>query len=217
MELNEYLLFIDTETSDKPRKWRASTENTDKWPYILQVSWTIYRKTGEHVLTRDFYINPGEIEIHEDALQIHGITLEFLQKNGRKRATVLEFLSDDLKQYKPLIIGHFVSFDLKMLEVGFNRVKIPNNFTSLPKFCTMMNTSKPMSHERMLRLNELYQSLFNKEFDNPHNAKMDAIATKDCFFELLKRGEIDAKVIKRQQKYFRTRRSLKSILLTFIP
>ncbi len=189
------------------------TAQVDKWPYILQVSWTIYRKSGEKILQQNFYINPGEIIINENALNVHGITLDFLQKKGIPRKEVLQKLADNLLKYEPLIVGHFIKFDLKMLEVGFNRVGIPHNLATLPKFCTMLNTRSkfPADHTPMLRLGELYYQLFRKKLTNQHNAMVDAEATKDCYFEMVKRGRLDKATVERQQKFFKARRTLKSL------
>ncbi len=216
--MSEYILFIDTETSDKPRAWKSPTYQTDKWPYLLQVSWTLCRKDGECLFTRDFYINPGEINIHEDSLQIHGITLDFLKENGIPRKKVLQHLTNDLQKYNPLVVGHFIQFDVKMLEVGFNRTQIAHNLSNLPKFCTMINTRNKLAgaDAPMMRLGPLYESLFRKELLNQHNAKVDALATKDCFFELVKRGKINDRVIDRQQRYFKPRVKLRSVLLNLL-
>lgn len=201
-----------------PKKWNVSTGQVDKWPYILQVSWTVYRKSGEKVLQQNYYINPGEININENSLKIHGITLDFLQKNGISRYNVLHKLADDLLRYEPLIVGHFIQFDLKMLEVGFNRAGITHNLAELPKFCTMLNTrcTYPIDHKPMLRLGDLYYQIFNQKLKNQHNALVDAEATKDCFFELVKRGSLDKSTVERQQKHFKTRRSFRSLFLNLL-
>ncbi len=208
--MNDYILFLDSETSDKPRAWKSSTFHVDKWPYLLQLAWSVHKKNGELVLVRDFYIYPGEIEIHEDSLNLHGITLEFLKENGQKRRDVLQTLMDDLQTYNPLIVGHFIQFDLRMLEVGFNRVNLEHNLQQYPKFCTMLNSRPKIAgaDARMLRLNELYFNLFNKTLKNQHNARVDALATKDCFFELIRLKKITPKTIHRQQKHFKPRKSL---------
>ncbi len=213
MDSYQYILFIDTETSDKPRAWNSSTSETDKWPYILQVSWTICKKDGEHVATRDFYLNPGEIEINEDSQRIHGITLDFLQKNGIRRNEAYEVLTNDLLKYEPLIVGHFIKFDLRMLEVSFNRAQLPYQFNKFPRFCTMLNTKKPIGNIPLLRLGELYYSLFHRELKHAHNAKVDALATKDCFFKLVQMGKLNDKIIEKQQRHFRPQRGLKSMIL----
>ncbi len=203
--MNDYILFIDTETSDMPHYWDAPTSQVNKWPYILQVAWTVCTNKGEDVLTRNYFINPGEISMGIEAEKLHGISLDYLKKNGIKRKQVLEKLTADLNQFQPLIVGHFLKYDLKMLEVSYNRSEMKQNFLSLPKFCTMFNTRSIFLglNSRLLRLNELYRSLFRKDLENQHNALIDANATKDCFFELLKRGLINDKTIYKQKKYFK--------------
>ncbi|MCU4165656.1 3'-5' exonuclease [Carboxylicivirga caseinilyticus] len=216
--MKDYILFIDTETSDRPHQWNSSTDDIHKWPYVLQVSWTVCKSSGETLFTRDFYINPGEIQINPNAYKIHGINLEFLQQNGISREDAIMKLVDDIKKYKPLLVGHFLKFDLRMIEVALNRVGETLDLDALPKFCTMLNTRRPYApiDTPMLRLNQLYQQLFNRELKDAHNAKVDAVATKECFFEQVKQGKIDDKVIQRQQRYFRKSGKLRGLLLQFL-
>ncbi len=202
--MNDYILFVDTETSDKPRYWNAPTNDVDHWPYILQIAWIICKKSGEVVLSQDFYINPGEIDMGKEAMDVHKITRNFLEKNGIKRKEVLRKLSDDLDQFNPLIVGHFLKFDIKMLEVGFHRAGIKQDLIKRPKFCTMFYTRNLSfgTSGRLLRLNELYKTIFGKEFKNQHNAFYDAKATKECFFKLLNQGRFTDKEFIKQLKYF---------------
>ena len=206
--MHKYILFIDTETSDKPRKWKTPTARVEKWPYILQISWSLYTETGEELFVRNYFINPGEIKINDEALKLHGISLEFLHEQGSSREFVLQQLSADLLKFEPLVVGHFLQFDLKMLEVGFNRTNIKHNLDKLAKFCTMINTRSVFyaGRSQMLRLGELYSRLFKQELTNQHDALVDSQATKECFFELVKRGEIDDDTIRNQQKKFKNRR-----------
>ena len=203
--MNEYILFIDTEMSDIPRQWEASTKEVEKWPYILQIAWTICTKEGTEVETRNFYINPGNIFLNPDSQKLHKITPELLQEKGFPREKVIKVLADDIETYRPMIVGHFLNLDRRMMEVGFNRAHIEQNFNDLPKFCTMKNTQSPfqrLDSHRSLRLNELYFSLFGKEMENQHNALADALATKECFFEQVRKGNITEKTIRQQQRYF---------------
>jgi len=217
--MNDYILFIDTETSDKPQYWKTPTEEVDHWPYILQIAWIICKKSGEKVLSQDFYINPGEIKMGKDALKVHNITPEFLEKNGIKRKEVLQKLSDDLNQFNPLIVGHFLKFDIKMLEVGFHRAGIIQNLTNREKFCTMFFTRNFHLgvNGRLLRLNELYKLIFKREFNNQHNAFYDAQATKDCFFNLLNKGQFTQKEFHKQLKYFSGEGNLSVLKKVVIP
>jgi DNA polymerase-3 subunit epsilon len=71
-----------------------------------------------------------------------------------------------------------------------------------------------------LRLGELYTYLFNKKLENEHNALADARATAECFYELLRRGEItEEKIVEQQtrrQPFQPTRSSLDKIIPVLI-
>ena len=204
----EYILFIDTETSDMPKRWNAPTAKVNEWPYILQIAWVICKKNGELVSSKDFYIRQNNITIGEGALRLHGITKEILAEKGVDRKLVLNNLAADIDVYQPLIVGHFLEFDKKMMEVGFSREEIARNFDKLPKFCTMLYTRKPkdiFGGYSFMRLNELYFSLFNENYEHQHHALADAQATKACFFELVKQGKIDDQVISKQIRMNRRR------------
>jgi DNA polymerase-3 subunit epsilon len=217
--MTEYILFIDTEISDIPKQWHAPTSKVELWPYILQVAWTICRQSGEEVVTRDFYINPGNIRIGEESGKLHKITLELLRDKGVSRESVMQLLHDDLDTYRPMIVGHFLTLDRKMMEVSFNRSNIVQNFIDLPKFCTMRNTQSAferMDSHRFMRLNELYSLLFGREMENQHNALADALATKECFFEQLRRGDITDETIQHQQRYFEGRSSRARVIVLIL-
>ncbi len=200
--MQDYILFIDTETSGIPDNWKESTANTQKWPYILQIAWSVFKKDGTHVVHKDYYIDAGEIEINKDSLAIHGITNEIIREKGISREKVLQLLSDDLEKYKPLVVGHFIEFDKKMLEVGFSRVGFDNTFGNLQRFCTMQYSAKIATHfgRNSLRLDELYRYLFHEDVENYHNAKYDVKATSEVFFELLNKGSLTEKDILQQSK-----------------
>lgn len=204
----DYVLFIDTETSDMPKRWNAPTAKVNEWPYILQIAWVICKMNGEIVCSKDYYVKQKNITIGEGAMRLHGITLDMLAEKGVERKIVLNNLAADIDLYKPLIVGHFLEFDKKMMEVGFTREEIVRNFDKLPKFCTMLFTRKPkdiFGGNSFMRLNELYFSLFKENYENPHNALADAQATKACFFELVRQGKINDLVISRQIRMSRRR------------
>ncbi len=49
-----------------------------------------------------------------------------------------------------------------------------------------------------MRLPELYKLLFGETLANQHNALSDAEATRKCYFELVRKGEITDEVITKQ-------------------
>lgn len=200
--MTDYLLFIDTEASGLPKNWRLSYSAKNNWPFSVQISWIIYTREGQKVKEENHFIKENDLKIARSAIKIHGITQSFLKANGVDRRKVMQMLSDDVQKYNPLIIGHFMEFDYHMAGVDFYRTGIENPVKKEMTFCTMLATAhfvkNPVS--KFLRLSQLYEMLFNNAFKNQHNALADATATSECFFELVRRGEINDQTIISQQK-----------------
>jgi DNA polymerase-3 subunit epsilon len=206
--LNDYLLFIDTEASGLPLKWDLPYSADENWPHALQVSWLIYDKYNTLVKQQNHYVNSEGIDITPAALAIHGLTPHFLAINGKPQTEVLQLLSADLRQYQPMVIGHFIRLDYYLLGAAFYRSGMENPLGKLPVFCTMVATTQLVHNSltRHLRLEELYYMLFNTDLQHQHNALHDAEATAACFFELRNRGEISDKSIKQQNLDFEQQR-----------
>ncbi|MFB6320686.1 exonuclease domain-containing protein [Saccharicrinis sp. FJH54] len=215
----KYILFLDTETSGIPKHWDNPVLFEKKWPYILQISWVIYDEDGNKVKSENHYIKPGRIRITKSSRKIHGITLKKLDKIGEDRREVVELLAADFEFYKPLIVGHFLEFDKKMLNVGFYRSGIKYDADRLPTFCTMQLTRDAGLNPNgtgYLRLKDLYRVLFHKNQQNPHDALNDAETTALCFFELKKRGLITDQVISDQKQNIGIQRNVYAIRIANI-
>lgn len=199
--MQEYLLFIDTETSGLPRKWNVPYSQNDNWPYALQIAWIIYTKEKKLVKQENHYIWDHTVKISPAAQNIHGITQSFLHTNGESKKEVLQLLLHDLKKFQPLIIGHFIKFDFHILGVEFYRTGIDNPIKQLPTFCTMLATRHLVLNpaRKHMPLCNLYELLFKTPLKNGHNALADATATADCFFELMRKGEINEAKIEGQK------------------
>lgn len=200
--MRNYLLFIDTEASGLPQKWNLPYSDNSNWPYSVQISWLIYTAEGEEVKRENHYILNDNIEIEASAIKIHGITKKILQQKGQKREVVMEALASDLAKYNPLVLGHFMELDYHLLNADFYRAGIKSPLLHLPIFCTMLATTHFVRNPkcRYLRLAELYNMLFNRKLENEHNALVDAKATAECFFALLKRGDIKEEELECQKK-----------------
>lgn len=122
--------------------------------------------------------------------------------NGGDRKEVMDLLHKDLEKYQPLVIGHFMEFDRHMIGADFYRTGIENLVKKQNTFCTMLATTHLVKNPSLhfFRLGELYEALFQKTLQNQHDALVDAKATSECFFELLRRNEIDDETIALQQK-----------------
>ncbi|GAC1369665.1 MAG: hypothetical protein NVS3B25_04180 [Hymenobacter sp.] len=198
--MRDYLLFVDTETSGIPRDWSQPYSSRKNWPHIAQLAWVVYTRDGQQVKAENHYVQPSDYDIDPVSGSIHGLTLEFLRKNGRSRYTVMQRLHRDLLHYQPLVVAHFMQLDFHMIGVGFFRAGLKNPLELLPTFCTMRATGPLVRHssQRYLRLGELYQRLFDEPLQHEHDALADARAAARCFFELRRQGTITEDTIAQQ-------------------
>ncbi len=201
--MRDYILFLDTEASGLPKKWNQPYSNSANWPCAVQLSWLIYSSDGSLIKTENHFIDDQDIKIAPSAINIHNINRSFLDQNGKPRETVMQLLADDLMEFQPLVVGHFMEFDYHVVSADFYRAGIENPLTYLPRFCTMLVSSFYVRDPSLnhLRLGELYTMLFGTKLDEQHNAYADAHGTAMCFFELLKRGDITDSKIESQQKH----------------
>lgn len=190
--MRAYFLFIDTETTGIPKRWNLPYSETDNWPSAVQVSWMICDENGKEIKRENFYIDDEDLKISFRSFKVHGITKEFLSRNGQKRKSVLEQLSSDIHKYRPLITGHFTEFDIHTLSSDYYRAGLENPFLYSQFYCTMLKSKDYVINPEAsyFRLNQLYEFLFNEKMERSHNAMIDAEATAKCFFEIQKRGQI---------------------------
>lgn len=190
--MKKNLLFIDTETTGIPKRWNLPYSETDNWPSAVQVSWIICDENGKEIKRENFYINNDDLKISLQSLKVHGITKEFLNKNGQERNLVLEKLSSDIQQYHPLITGHFTEFDIHTLSCDYYRASLVNPFKQSQFYCTMLKSKDYVLNPEVVyfRLSQLYEFLFNEKMERSHNAMIDAEMTAKCFFEIRKQGGI---------------------------
>lgn len=220
--MNEYILFVDTEASGLPVNWDMPYSATDNWPSAVQVSWLIYTRNGQEIKRQDHFILNTDFVITPKAMEIHGINPGILGIKGKERALVMQMLANDLNQYQPLVVGHFIQLDYHILSADFYRSGLDNPLANLPLFCTMLATTQlvwnPMP--KSLLLGDLFAYLFYKPLQNQHNALSDAKAAADCYFELMKRGEINLKLVEKQQQQVSIKNLKKKsgkMLQVFIP
>jgi DNA polymerase-3 subunit epsilon len=202
--VKNYLLFIDTEASGLPKNWSLPYDSPGNWPYCVQISWLVFTKDGRKIKEENHYIKDNDFTIDASATKVHGITRELLENKGEYRRAVLQSLNEDFTRYDPLAVGHFMQFDLHMLGADYHRAEIENPFQKAATFCTMLGSTHLIKNPavRFLRLEQLYETQFKKSLENCHDALVDATATAACFFEMMKRGEINEEIILQQQKEF---------------
>lgn len=159
---------------------------------MVQVSWIIHNAQRELVEKRDFYIANTDFELSVEAVKLHGIDSDKLKRLGVDREVALRTLKNDMQRYEALIVGHFIQFDLQLLQREFERIGMDNPFIGLPTCCTMQASAMVGDHpfRKFYKLEELYAFFFGHTDRNWHNAAEDAEATAKCFYRLYDQGLI---------------------------
>lgn len=180
--------FFDTETTGLPRYWKAPVTDLNNWPRMIQVGYILYNADGQHIATKDYIIRPEGFRIPVEASRVHGITTERALDEGVPLLGVLEELYRQISG-SSLLVAHNMSFDEKILGAEFLRNHYNNILPEKQKLCTMQASVNycaipgPYGY-KWPRLEELHKKLFQKGFDNAHNALADIQATADCFWKM---------------------------------
>jgi DNA polymerase III epsilon subunit-like protein len=194
------ILFFDTETTGKPIDYKASYEDVNNWPRVTQIAWLLCDETGETLTAFQSLVKPNGWEIPKEEFFIkNNMSTERCEEEGRSIESILEFLYD-YKQQADFLVAHNLSFDHRVLWAEFIRAGMEPR-KGMNKICTMMKSTNvcklPAPNGRGYKwpkLEELYRFLFNKEMEGAHDAMADITATKDCFFELVKRNFITLEI-----------------------
>ena len=187
-------LFFDTETTGKPKNWKAPVTNTANWPRMVQIAWLFYDEDRQLVDAQDHIIQPEGYTIPNAVTKIHGISTEIAKEKGVDLATTLETFKKliDKTEY---VIAHNISFDEKIVGAEFHRKKIDHRLFLSEQICTMQTGTDfckiPGKYGyKWPTLSELHLTVFGKDFSDQHNARADTQACADCFFEMMDLGEI---------------------------
>jgi len=117
-------LFFDTETTGKPKNWKAPVTNTANWPRMVQIAWLFYDEDRQLVDAQDHIIQPEGYTIPKAVTRIHGISTEIAKEKGVDLTTTLETFKKliDKTEY---VIAHNISFDEKIVG-AINGLLCPN-------------------------------------------------------------------------------------------
>jgi exonuclease RNase T and DNA polymerase III len=188
-------LFFDTETTGIPKDYKAPCTNTDNWPRLIQLGWLLTDAEGRILSEGNHIVRPDGFEIPKAASDVHGITTEFALENGKPLLDVIFAFGADLNQAE-CVIGHNLGYDLHIVGAEYVRLGYDSRIMfARPTLCTMQATIQYCNipgrfGPKWPKLMELYTKLFGQEFDGAHDAMADIVATKECFFELIRRGVV---------------------------
>ncbi len=195
-------LIFDTETTGLPRNYNAPLSDADNWPRMVQIAWQLHDTKGKLLSANSIIIRPEGYTIPFNAEQIHGISTERAQREGRELKEVLSEFGQILLQTEYLC-GHNIGFDISIIGAEFIRCGMDNLFENkaiqdtkcdeTTNYCAIPGGKG--GKYKWPTLTELYTRLFNQGFEEAHNAAFDVAATAKCFFEIIKRGIIRIKEI----------------------
>ena len=192
------ILFFDTETSDFIKKDLPADDPKQAW--IVQIGALL--ATQEEVIdSLNTIIQSNGRSINPYAEEVHKISVLKADEEGIPELEAAEKFGLLLRQ-ADLVVGHNFDFDWKyamhLLERNMNDLSdearsafyldLPNHCTmkdkNVVKFCGLKNKA---GRAKWPKLIELHEILFDVGFDGAHDAFADITATRDCFFELVKR------------------------------
>ncbi|NLG34124.1 MAG: 3'-5' exonuclease [Lentisphaerae bacterium] len=188
-----YLFFFDTETTGLPRRWGAPLRDLDNWPRMVQLAWILCDEAGNEMASANRIILPQGYLIPREASRVHGITTERALKEGIPLADALDEALPQLEKAAS-VVAHNISFDEKIFGAECLRLNRPFPFEKKAMRCTMKESTNycglpgRYGQCKYPNLTELHRKLFQKAFQDAHDALADVRACKTAFFELRTRG-----------------------------
>ncbi len=186
-------LIFDTETTGLPKRDKAPLSEVDNWPRVVQIAWQLHDEKGSLTEHHNLLIQPDGYEIPYSAEKIHGISTEKARKHGLPLVEALEIFNKSVIK-TTFLVGHNIRFDINALGAEFIRSEVTSDFLHKEQVCTMRSSTDHLKLPggrggkfKPPKLMELYESLFEEQFMEAHNAAADVEATARCFFELLRR------------------------------
>jgi len=162
---------------------------------IIQLSYIVYDEQDKkkEIKRVDYYVKDRFVDgrtkeltkITNDILKTKGISFDIIMK---------EFITDLFKV--KIICGHHVNTDISKIKDNLKKYKIKiidSNNTPIDNPFINIEVDDTSSLYRQIEnkamtLSKMYYALFNKTFENAHNAMVDVEHTAECYVELLNRG-----------------------------
>ena len=191
------VIVFDTETTGLPESFNTPVSQTDKYPYIVQISWIVYDTKDLKVESiQDHIINCG-VTIPQEATNIHGISTQLSQQKGISINAAMDLFDVDLNNAE-IVVAHNISFDKRMYVVESIRNNRVQHITSdTLTYCTMKKTIKLCNIKKTSsnglkfpKLVELHNVLFNSTPKGLHNSLVDVLVCLRCFIMLTQGDDV---------------------------
>ena len=189
-------MFFDVETTGLPNNHNAPYTDVRNWPRIVSICWVV--DSGGTTMD-EFYsiVRPEGFVIPPDSSRIHGITTSQAEAEGVSLESVFAKLNSALSSLNMRrLVAHNMSFDKNVLLCELHRKNHPL-IPSVRSICTVCTKESSTDYcaipgrygrHKWPTLEELYRKLFGSSPEGQHNAKFDVAATRNCYYELVRRG-----------------------------
>lgn len=175
----QYIAF-DFETSGLPegrRNVEITQETLKNFDSCRAVSLSAARfsSRGRLIDTFDAVVYPNDFLISEKSIEVHGITQDYAEKNGRPFTEVFMDFMKFIGPRTTTLVAHNAQFDTSVLRSEMIRHNLNLSLLDNINFVCTMKLYK----ERFLKpikLGELYKDIFGEDFENAHNSLADCIA-----------------------------------------
>ena len=189
------ILVFDTETTGLPERVNnkyPNIENTDKWPYVIQLSYILYDTELQTMIEyQDNIIKLApNIKISSESTKIHGINRSL---SNRKGIPITDAINSFIKTLAKAdcIVAHNLSFDKRMIQVELFRLDSIDCFIGKDEHCTMKSNINYCAIEKIgrngdtyykyPRLSELYHKMFGIIPKGTHNSMVDVLICLRCY------------------------------------
>jgi hypothetical protein len=171
--------------------------NHQSQPSIVQLAAVLYDEQKKIKAQLNVLIKPDGWTIPKKVEDIHGISTLDCEKYGVPILSALSMFNQ-LTKAEPLLLAHNGDYDRFMMNIETARLGKNSIVDGRRHFCTMKSSTdlvkipSTRGGYKWPKLIELYRFLFGKEFENAHDALADCSACAECFFEMQKRGLVNA-------------------------
>ena len=185
-------LIFDTETTGLPQDYSAPITDLDNWPRLVQLAWQLHDHTGKLISSGNYIVKPNGFTIPYNSERIHGISTKMASEQGHDLNFVLDEFNKALSETE-FIIGHNISFDEKIMGAEYLRMQVETPLMEMKSIDTKDEATDYCKipggrggKYKWPTLTELHEKLFDKGFDDAHDAAADVEATTRCFLELVR-------------------------------
>ncbi len=188
------MFFVfDTETTGLPNNYKASYKDTDNWPRLVQLAWQIHDKSGKLVENHDYIIKPDGFTIPFVSQQIHGISTEMAEKEGRELKEVLAIFEESLQNAESVAGHNITGYDIPVIRCEYFRMGMETQLPTKKVLDTQLMSMEYCKlgggkggRYKFPTLGELYEKLFQEHFEESHNAAADTNANARALIELIR-------------------------------